>query len=106
MSFLGDIAFLIGTIGVVIYLCLIVIRYTSQASRLKAIIRQYEEQLYRVRQKIEELEQKRAAQDPEVNRLLNQMIALRELRDRLSFQYEEMVARSREREIRIKYNIH
>lgn len=106
MAFFGDMAFVIGTIGMIIYLCLITIRFTSQSSRVKAAIRTYDEGLGRLNRALAELQGKRAALDPDVDVLVTRMIALRETRDRLSLQYEEMVARSREREIHIKYAAH
>lgn len=103
MEFFGDMAFVIGAIGMIIYLCLITIRFTSQSSRLKTAIRAYDGRLERLTHALAELREQRAAMDPAVDRLVTRMIELRETRDRLSLQYEEMVARSREREIHIKY---
>jgi hypothetical protein len=103
MEFLGNIAFVIGAIGVIIYLCLVTIRFTSQASRLKTAARAYDGRLERLARTLAELQERRAAIDPLVDQLVTRMIELRETRDRLSLQFGEMVARSREREIHIKY---
>ena len=104
MSFLGDLAFVIGTLGVIVYLCLIIIRYTSQASQLKTAIQRYESQIARLQQRLGELQEKREAIDPEVDTLVDQVVEQRAIRDRLHFRYEDMVARSRQREIHIKYD--
>ncbi|MFA6110794.1 MAG: hypothetical protein WDA75_18700 [Candidatus Latescibacterota bacterium] len=103
MEFFGDMAFVIGAIGMIIYLCLITIRFTSQASRVKVAIHTYDESIERLKCALAELHEKRAALDPDVDVLVTRMISLRETRDRLSLQYGEMVARSREREINIGY---
>ncbi|MEW6753279.1 MAG: hypothetical protein AB1505_20205 [Candidatus Latescibacterota bacterium] len=103
MTFLGDLSFLIGTIGVVIYLCLIVVRHTGQASRLKTAVQRQTEQLQRLEQRRAELRQRQAEMDPQVDSLLARLIELRGERDRLQIQYEEMVARSQEREIHIGF---
>lgn len=104
MSFLGDLAFLIGTIGVIIYMCLITVRYTSKASQLKTAIQRFESQTGRLEQRIGALKEQREVVDPEVDVLVNKVVGLREIRDKLQFKYEDMEAKSRQREINIKYN--
>lgn len=106
MDFLGDLAFLIGTIGIVIYMCLIIIRFTTQSGKVKAGIKKYEDQIVRLKEKIAELKEQRDASNPEVDELVNKVIGLREQRDKLFFRYEEMVDKSRERDINIKYKTH
>ena len=106
MELLGDLAFVIGAIGVVVYLCLIVIRYVTAAAKVREAIQRTTTQNAGLEQRLAELRQRRDAADPEVNVLLARVVALREERDRLTFALEEMVARSRERDIQIKTKIH
>ena len=106
MDFLGDLAFLIGTVGIVIYICLIIIRFTNRAGKVKRRIKQYEEQAARLQERIEELKKQREAIHPQVDALVNRVVELREVRDRLQFQYKEMIERSREREIHIRRSAH
>ena len=103
MEILGNLALVVGTVGMVIYLCLITVRFASKASVLKATTVTVEERLARAANALAALQQQRAAIDPAVDALLGRMIDLRETRDRLSLQYQEMVARSREREINIGF---
>ena len=104
MSFFGDLAFIIGTIGVIIYICLIVIRYTSRSAQFKTAIQRYEGQIGRLQERIAELKEQEEGIGPEVDSLVDRMIKLREIRDKLHFRYEDMVDRSRQREIDIRYN--
>ena len=106
MEFLGDLSFIIGTIGIVIYMCLIIIRFTTQAGKIQTAIKKYEERTVKLQEKLKELKERRSTMDPEVDKLVEQMIEGRSRRDKLQMQYEDMVAKSQERDINIKFNAH
>ena len=68
-------------------------------------IKRYEDQIVSLRPRIAELKEKWDQANPEVSKLVSKVVELREVRDKLQFQYDEMVAKSQEREINIKYNV-
>ena len=103
--FLGDLAFIIGLIGVVIYLCIGVISHTSKAGKLAKKGRGYEREIERLQARVEGFKAERDAVSPELNGLVERMIELRAVRDRLQMQYEEMQEKVRNRQIDIKTNV-
>ena len=102
---LGDLAFYAGIIGIIIYLCLMVIRYTTTAGTLKESEKKCADRIEHLKQRVAELRQERDHMQPEVDQLLEKGIGLREVRDRLQIQYEEMQEKSHAREIHIKTNV-
>ena len=106
MDLTGDMAFIIGTIGILIFMCLNIIRFTTQSGKVKTRIKKYEAPIIRLQQKIEELKEQRDAANPEVDKVVKEVIALRAVRDKLFYRYEEMVAKSKERDINIKHKMH
>lgn len=106
MDVLGDMSVAVGLIGTVIYLCLIVIRFVTHAGKLKESIKGYDAQVLRLEEKLRSLKARHSEKDPEVNALLAALIDRRAKRDRLRQQYEEMEAKTRERQINIRAKTH
>ena len=106
MALLGDLALIVGAIGIIIYLYLIITRYTNRAGKLSAARKRYDEQILQLQQKIEELQAARDEKAPQVDELVDRMVTLRGWRDKLQMGYEEMVEKSRTRDIHIKTNLH
>jgi|GEM_PF-3377449 hypothetical protein len=102
---LGDLAFYAGISGIILYLCLMVIRNTTAVGTLREKEKKCGERAEHLKQKVVALRRKRDKMGPDVDRLLEQMIGLREVRDQLHMQYEEMQEKGRAREIHIKTNI-
>lgn len=99
---LGDLAFVAGAIGIFIYICLIVVRYANQASQISEKAGKYESEIQRLQQRFRELKEQRAVVAPEIDAVVAQMVELRDERDRLQVQYEEMQVDSQRRDIDIK----
>jgi len=99
----GDLAFIMGIIGIVIYLCLILIRFTTNSGKIVAIGKRYDEEIVRLKQRIKEWKKELDEINPQMNALVSKMVELREIRDQLYFQYEAMVEEAQERKVSIKY---
>ena len=98
MNLIGDLAIGLGFVGLITYLCFLLIRFSSRSGRLKTTIDQYEEVSIRLRAQNAELEQQCAATSPELDDLVSRAIDVRSRRDRLSRTLEEMQERVEERD--------
>ncbi len=99
---IGDLTFVAGTIGLFIYMCLIVVKHTNGAGKIAEKKRRYDAENERLSLRRKELKVSRDELNPQVDEVMVQMIALRDERDRLQLQYEEMVETARRRDIQIK----
>lgn len=99
---LGDLAFYAGILGITIYLCLMVIRQTGHTGRIGEAIKKYENAIASLQSQQVELKANRQEKQPDVDELLSRVLELRELRDRLQTQYEELQDQVRERDIDIR----
>ncbi|MFT5089242.1 MAG: ABC-type phosphate transport system auxiliary subunit [Candidatus Latescibacterota bacterium] len=103
---IGDIAFIVGSIGLFIYICMIIVKHATQAGKLSDRTRRYEGEGERLRIQREELQQQRSEAQPKMDEIITKVIALREERDRLLIQYEDMQAEAHSRQIVIKSKRH
>ena len=102
---LGDLAFYVGIVGIIIYLCLMIIRYTMTSGKISEAGKRYEERITYLQQKVEELRAERDQKNPEVDEIVEKVVGLRETRDKLQIQYEEMLEQTRERGFEIKTKV-
>ena len=102
---LGDLAFYIGIVGIIMYLCLMIIRYTMNAGKIVAACKRYDERALQLQQKVDELCAERDRKNPQVDELIEKVVGLRETRDRLQTEYEGMGESSQDRDIEIKTNV-
>ena len=99
---LGDLAFYAGILGITIYLCLMVIKHTGHASKMSEAIKKYEDAIASLQSQQTELKATRQEKQPQVDELLASVLELRQQRDQLQIQYEELQDRAKERSIDIQ----
>ena len=102
---LGDLAFYIGIVGIIIFLCLMIIRFTMSSGKISETVKRYEERGVRLQEKVQELQEKRDQMNPEVDELIEKVVNLRETRDTLQTQYEDMIEETTTRDIQIKTKV-
>jgi hypothetical protein len=99
---LDNFPYLIGIIALVISACLILVRHARLAGRLVEGARKQEEGAKVLEGKIGELRAQKTEKEPQLEELLQRTIDLREQRDQLLNQYneiEESLEKKREREL-------
>ncbi|MFH1567968.1 MAG: hypothetical protein ABIL09_08190 [Gemmatimonadota bacterium] len=94
----GDLAFYAGILGITMYLCLMVIKHTSQSGKITEAIKRYEDSIASLAQQLEALKAARSQKQPTVDGLVSRVVELRALRDRLQIQLEDLQARVKERD--------
>ena len=99
---IGDLALYGGIVGIILYICIMVIRHTTQLGRMTDVLRKYEERIAVLRSRREELLAQHRELSPQVDGLVKRVLHLRETRDRLQIQFQDMQAASRQRDIVIK----
>ena len=102
MSFLGDLALGIGFVGLIVYLCMMVVRFSGRASGLATSIRRHEESIARLRSQVQELKQHSEEVSPQVDEVVGRMIELRNLRDHLCMRLDEMHEKTRDPDVEIR----
>lgn len=100
----GDLAFYIGIVGIILYLCLMIIRYTMNSTKIVEACKRYDERTAQLQQKVDELRAERDQKSPQVDELVATVVSLRQRRDALQTQYEETAHIRRDRDIEIKTN--
>ena len=98
----GDLAFYGGIVGIILYICVIVIGHTTRISKLVDVVRKYDDRIAALSSRKQELTAIHHDKQPQVDALLKRVLELREMRDRLQIQLEDMQASVSERKIEIK----
>ncbi len=99
---IGDLAIYAGIVGIILYLCIIIIRHTGNTSRMAEGVRKCEERIAAAETRLRDLHAEYDEKSPHVDAIVKRVLGLREKRDRLEIEYQDLLAKSQEREIHIK----
>jgi capsule polysaccharide export protein KpsE/RkpR len=93
-----DLVLMLGLVGIIIYLCSMLIGHTSQSSRVTEAQKKYDREIARLEPRVEEWKAQRGEKNPQMDALIARMLALRLERDQWCRQCEERKEKAQARE--------
>lgn len=99
---IGDLALYAGIVGIILYVCILTIRHTTRIGKLTDNLRKHDDHITALKARKEDLVAQHRLKHPEVDALVKRVLELRESRDRLQVQYNDLLASAEERTIEIK----